>query len=528
LTDGRPNNREASLTATPNDTRWLERDEQLTGGQTRQLFERLKALYVLGEEVHRIDNYDGISSLALDFFQRLLSPERAVLAIRSMDGPLSVHSRGVEAGNDPAGWPVSQNLLRRVRDKHVAILSTDAREDAVLSQFESVGALNIRSVLCVPLGTAQAPRGLVYLDSRMETGVFDSEDLYFLTTVCRLLDAAIESIDRCAAQARKAEQADRQIAVLKEELFEKHRVVGESKPLLQAYAQLRKIAGKTDIPILLRGESGTGKELFARAAHYCSSRQTGPFVPVNLAAVSSDLIESELFGHIKGAYTGATVDRVGLLELANGGTLFIDEVADVPLPVQSKLLRVFQEKTFTRVGSNEPIRSDFRLVSATSRDVAAMADQESYRADFLNRLAGVTIAVPALRERSDDIPLLVAHFLRQAKIDAQFSETALQFLLHQPWPGNIRQLQHCVVAAAAMAEDKTIGIRDIEMVLRPDHRSAANDGAPLGNIAALLKETERAHMLKALDRANGNGAQAAKLIGMSKTTFSERRKRYGI
>lgn len=528
MTDGRLDNQEASLTATPNDTRWLEREEQLSCAQTGQLFERLKALYVLGEEVHRIDNYDGISSLALDFFQKLLSPERALLAIQSTDGPLSVHSRGVEVGNDPAHWPVSQNLLRRVREEHVAILSTDAREDAVLSKFKSVEALNIRSVLCVPLGTAQSPRGLVYLDNRMETGVFDSEDLYFLTTVCRLLDAAIQSIDRSAARTRKAEQADKQIALLKEELFEKHRVVGRSKPLLRAYEQLRKIASKTDIPILLRGESGTGKELFARATHYCSSRQAGPFVPVNLAAISSELIESELFGHIKGAYTGATVDRVGLLELADGGTLFIDEVADVPLPVQSKLLRVFQEKTFTRVGSNEPIRSDFRLVSATSRDVAAMTGQESYRADFLSRLAGVTIAVPALRDRPDDIPLLVEHFLQQAKIDAQFSETAIQYLLHQPWPGNIRQLEHCVVAAAAMAEDKTIGIRDIEMVLRPDHCSTANDSAPLGTISEVLKETERAHMLKALDRTNGNGAQAAKLIGMSKTTFSERRKRYRI
>lgn len=511
-----------------NDMRWLEQDRDLTCEQTRQLFQQLKALYVLAQEVHRREDYDSISSLALDFFQRLLSPERAVLAIQSIDGSLFVQSYGIEAGSDPGAWPVSQNLLRRVREKHVAILSTDAREDAVLRRFESVGALNIRSVLCVPLGTAPLPRGMVYLDSRMETGVFGREDLYFLTTACRLLDAAIESIDRCLAQARKAQDAERRIEMLQEELFEKHRVVGRSRALLQAYEQLRKIASKTDIPILLRGESGTGKELFARAAHYCSSRRAGRFVPVNLAAVNAELIESELFGHVKGAFTGATVDRVGLLEQADGGTLFLDEVADVPPAVQSKLLRVLQEKTLTRVGGNEPIRTDFRLVSATSRDIAAIAGTESCRADFLHRLQGMTIELPPLRERRDDVDLLVTHFLEQAQIEAEFSETAIQFLRHQPWPGNIRQLQHCVIAAAALAEDKTIGIRDIEMVLRPHRRPSAEEEPALGNVAELLKETERSHMLKALDQARGNATQAAKLIGMSKTAFSEKKKRYGL
>lgn len=520
--------RQPSLTVAPDDARWLERDKALTGKEARQLYQRLSALYTLAEEVHRSDNYDNISSLALDFFQALLSPERAILAIQSTDGFLCVQSRNVKAGNAPADWPVSQNLLERVRGTHVAVLSTDAREDAILGKFKSVGSLNIRSVLCVPLGRAQSPRGLVYLDSRIRTGVFGLEDLYFLTTVCRLLDAAIETIDRTQEQARQAERARKQIEMLREELFEKHRVVGRSKLLLHAYGQLKKIASKTDIPILLRGESGTGKELFARAAHYSSSRQAGSFVPVNLAAVSSELIESALFGHVKGAFTGAIADRAGLLEQADGGTLFLDEVADIPPSVQAKLLRVLQEKTFSRVGSNEPIRSDFRLVSATSRSIETMAEEKSYRDDLLNRLEGMTITLPPLRDRLDDIPLLVEHSLQQTKITKQFSETAMQFLLHQPWPGNIRQLQHCVIAAAAMAEGDTIGVRDIELVLRPDRRSGATDAEQVGNVAELLKETERAHMLKALDQTNGHAAQAAKLIGMSKSTFSEKRKRYGI
>ncbi|MFQ5472985.1 MAG: sigma 54-interacting transcriptional regulator, partial [Dehalococcoidia bacterium] len=263
-------------------------------------------------------------------------------------------------------------------------------------------------------------------------------------------------------------------------------------------------------------------------AHYSSSGHSGSFVPVNLAAISSELIESELFGHVKGAFTGATVGRAGLLEQANGGTLFLDEVADIPPPVQAKLLRVLQEKIFTRVGSNEAIRSDFRLVSATSRSIEMMAAEESYRDDLLNRLGGMTITLPSLRDRSDDIPLLVEYFLQQTETKAQFSETAIQFLCHQPWPGNVRQLQHCVIAAVAMAERDTIGVRDIELVVRPSRNAADIDGEKLGTVAELLKQTERAHMLRALDRSNGRAAAAAELIGMSKSTFSEKRRRYGI
>ncbi|MFW6107016.1 MAG: sigma 54-interacting transcriptional regulator [bacterium] len=519
---------QTSLTVSPHDTGWLEQNEPITDVQTRKLYERLTALYTLAEKVYASGDYSSISCLALDFFQALLKPERAILAIQPPEGVLSVHCRNVDAGEDPGCWPISQNLLQRVRTGHVAVLSTDAREDAALAQFESIGLLNIRSVLCVPLGRAQSPRGLIYLDSRMQTGVFDRDDLYFLTTVCRLLDAAIESIDRANEQARQAERAHKQIEMLKQELFEKHSVVGRSKPLLDAYEQLKNIAKKTDLPILLRGESGTGKELFARAAHYSSSRQEGPFVAVSLAAVSPELVESELFGHMQGAFTGATSDREGLLDQADGGTLFLDEVADVPPHAQAKLLRVLQEKTYTRVGSSEPLRSDFRLISATSRRVEAMAAEGAYREDLLNRLEGIAIFLPPLRERPDDIPMLVEHFLNQAKMPARFSEAAMQFLMRQPLPGNVRQLQHCVVAAAAMAEADTIGVRDIELVLRSDRRPAQGESEDLGNVAEVLKKTECAHMIRALDRTKGNAAQAARLIGMSKASFSEKRKRYGI
>lgn len=342
----------------PGTDHWLDSEETLSGEQLEHVQRRLRALCVLGRDAYACESYDAVAAMVSQFLGSLLNPERLILAVRAPEGPFaSVQSTGIEASADERDWPVSQNLLANVRRDHLAILSTDAQEDARLKDFKSVNAAGIRSLLCVPLGTKEAPRGLVYLDSRLNTGVFNRRDLLFLTAVCRLLDLAIQSIDRKTRDRKRAEQDRRHIELLQEELFERHQIVGQSGVLLAAYAKLKKIAGRTELPLLLRGETGTGKELFARAAHWTSSCRDGPLVPVSLAAGSETLIESELFGHEKGAFTGADRRRIGLLEKADGGTLFLDEVADVPLNIQAKLLRILEEKVFARLGGSEPLRS---------------------------------------------------------------------------------------------------------------------------------------------------------------------------
>ena len=514
----------------PGTDQWLESEEALSQEQLEHVHRRLRALCVLGRDAYACESYDAVAAMVSQFLGSLLNPERLILAVRAPEGPFAaVQSSGIEASADERDWPVSRNLLAKVRRDHLAILSTDAQEDARLKDFGSVNAAGIRSLLCVPLGTKEAPRGLVYLDSRLNTGVFNRHDLLFLTAVCRLLDLAIQSIDRKAGDRRRAEQDRRHIELLQEELFAHHKIVGQSGVLLEAYEKLKKIAGRTELPILLRGETGTGKELFARAAHWTSACREGPLVPVSLAAGSETLIESELFGHEKGAFTGADRRRIGLLEKADGGTLFLDEVADVPPNIQAKLLRILEEKVFARLGGSEPVRSHFRLVAATSRDLERMVETGQFRDDLYARLAGMTIRLPPLRERRDDIPLLVEYFLRLARLKPRFSAAAMKLLQEQGWPGNVRQLQYVVQATAALAEGATITPGELRDVLGiAATRAPAEAGGPLRNIAELLAETEKNHILRALDAAAGNATRAAGLIGMSKSTFAERRKRYDI
>lgn len=513
----------------PDSDQWLMQEELLDGPQLQKMYKRLRALCLLGRDVYACRKYDEILGTTLAFLDKLINPERIILAIQAANGHIvSIKCKGIDVCNDISSWDVSQNLLIKVRNEHLAILSTDAYEDERLKDFKSVHALNIRSVLCVPLGTQEDPKGLAYLDSRLQSGVFDKHDLYFLTVMCRLLDTAILSLEQKIEQKHQAERARQHITMLQSELFAQHRIVGQSKPLLQAYDKLKRIAGRTDIPILLRGESGTGKELFARAAHYSSPRKDGPFIPVNLAAMSESLIESELFGHEKGAFTGADKRYIGLLERVNGGILFLDEIADVPSAIQAKLLRVLQEKEFQRIGGNETIHSDFRLIAATCQDIESMLRDGRFREDLFRRIAGVSIQLPPLRERRDDIPLLIEHFLLSADLKSRFSVPAMRFIQSQPWPGNIRQLQYIVQAAAAMATQDIIAVRDIQDVMGIRYEAAPTTESGLQNVAVFLAEKEKEHMLKALEITNGHATQAAELIGMAKSTFSERRKRYGI
>ena len=513
----------------PDSDQWLMNEEILDGPQLKKMYKRLRALCLLSRDVYACQQYDEILGITLAFLDKLINPERIILAIQAAGGPiLSIKCKGIDVSNDISSWDVSQNLLRKVHNEHLAILSTDAYEDERLKDFKSVHSLNIRSVLCVPLGTQEYPKGLAYLDSRLQSGVFDRHDLYFLTAICRLLDAAIVSLEQKIEQKNRGERAQQHITMLQSELFAQHQIVGQSKPLLEAYDKLKRIAGKTDIPILLRGESGTGKELFARAIHYSSKRKDEPFIPVNLAAMSESLIESELFGHEKGAFTGADKLYIGLLERANGGALFLDEIADVPVSIQAKLLRVLQEKEFQRIGGNKTIRSDFRLIAATCQDIESMLREGKFREDLFRRIAGVSIQLPPLRERCDDIPLLIEHFLSNAGLKSRFSDPAIRFLQSQPWPGNIRQLQYIVLAAAAMATQDIIAVRDIQDVMGIRYEVTQQSENGLQNVADYLAEKEKEHMLKALELTNGRATKAAELIGMAKSTFSERRKRYGI
>jgi len=293
-------------------------------------------------------------------------------------------------------------------------------------------------------------------------------------------------------------------------------LLGRSKAMQAVFDQIRAVAD-SDTTVLLLGESGTGKELVARAIHWHSARRDRPFVAVNCAAIPETLLESELFGHEKGAFTGADRKRRGLFTEAQGGTLLLDEIAEMPLPLQVKLLRALQDHVIRPVGGNEEIRLDLRLVSATNRDLATVVRQGKFREDLYYRLAVIPIRIPSLRERPEDIPLLAGHFLERVaaalgKPLDSFGEDALKWLLQHRWPGNVRELENVVERAATLARGPLITLDDL-------HIELVSLESPEAGIRPTLAEVESQYIRRILQETKGDKRAAARILGVSVRTL---------
>ncbi|MER3428049.1 MAG: hypothetical protein C4334_08090 [Pyrinomonas sp.] len=314
------------------------------------------------------------------------------------------------------------------------------------------------------------------------------------------------------------------------------RLLGQSAAMEKVRAMIDKVA-ETDATVLIRGESGTGKELVARAIHE-RSRRRGRFVAVNCAALPSELIESELFGHEKGAFTGATMRRQGKFEQASGGTLFLDEIGDMSVAVQAKLLRAIEERAIERLGGSEPIPVDVRIVSATHRDLEREIEAGNFRADLFFRLRVVTIEIPPLRERREDIPLLAAAFAQNAAqrygvTSRPFSSAALRSLVEHDWRGNVRELRNAVERAVIMAEGREITARDLALERRSVRAEDENDSPSLRvpftmNFRADRREFERAYIARCLESTGGNVTRAAQLLGMHRQSLQHKLRELGL
>jgi DNA-binding NtrC family response regulator len=301
-------------------------------------------------------------------------------------------------------------------------------------------------------------------------------------------------------------------------------LIAES-PAMQPALRLMERVGPSDANVLILGEHGTGKEVVARWLHASSARAERPMIAVNLGGIPDGLFESELFGHVRGAFTDAKADRVGRFELADGGTLFLDEIANLPLPQQAKLLRVLETGEFERVGTSRARRADVRVIAATNADIHSEVKGGRFREDLLFRLNTVEIRLPPLRERRPDVPLLAAHFLRRyaaryRKAGEGFAPDAVELLLRHSWPGNVRELDHAVERAVLMSEAGLVRARDFGL-------GGGGDGA--GALDQLsLEEVERVLIQKALTRAAGNVSEAAKALGLSRSALYRRLKRHGL
>ena len=315
--------------------------------------------------------------------------------------------------------------------------------------------------------------------------------------------------------------------------FPDFEIVGRSENILEVCKLLGKVAEK-DVSVLIRGESGTGKELIARQLHYNSLRRKNPFVPVNCAAIPRELLESELFGHEKGAFTGALTTKIGKFQLAHGGTIFLDEIGDLDLTLQGKILRVLQEKEIVRVGGTQTIKVDVRVIAATNQDLEQAIKEKRFREDLFYRLNVVPIFLPPLRERKEDIPLLVQHFLKKYHDSARkvigISPAALQLLQDYNWPGNIRELENVLERALALETSSVISPENLPEEVRagPKERVISDISAPGLDITTIMDNLEKDLLLKALEKTHGVKTEAARLLNLSFRSLRYRLKKHKI
>jgi Nif-specific regulatory protein len=479
-----------------------------------------------------------VDALAGQVFRFLGRATHVTVAMREEDelkkaGRYVAIGTRVRGGGGLEAVPITRSVFKKVVAERAAVLAADARRD--VGETASIMSAQILSTIGVPLWQGEDIIGVLQVDNREGTGVFRERDLDVL---CLLAQAASQAFvhARLYARLRVAEEKER-----KENAYLKRReqsrrdgaIIGEAASMRRLFDQLKKVVN-TRVTVLVEGETGTGKELIASAVHYWSERKEKLFVAQNCAAMPENLLESELFGHKKGSFTGATDDKKGLFELADGGTLFLDELGEMPLNLQAKLLRALQEGEIRPVGAAKTIKVDTRIVAATNRDLEKEVQEGRFREDLYYRLKVFPIRVPPLRERTEDVPLLSRHFLGRYNQEfgrrvAGFSQQAMEMLQAYKWPGNVRELENEVQRLVIQVED--------EAFVQPEHlspRIRQTEGTPgrmpvaKGTLREMLEEVERWMLIDALKDHNNNKSQTAKTLGITREGLHKKLKAFGI
>jgi Nif-specific regulatory protein len=398
--------------------------------------------------------------------------------------------------------------MKQVLDEGVSFLANEVLFEGGFGASDSLLASRVSSLLAVPVVTAHETLGLIYLDTTDPQARFDEGQLELLTGIAGIAAAALDN-------ARRFERLEGDRRRLQTEIDVRHNMVGASSGLRAVLEFIARVA-PTNSTVLIRGESGTGKELVARAIHRNSPRAAGPFVAINCAALTETLLESEVFGHERGAFTGAVALKKGKLEEAEGGSLFLDEVGELAPALQVKLLRVLQEREFQRLGGTRTIKADIRLIAATNRDLEEAVRTGGFRRDLYYRVNVVSVTVPPLHDRKQDIPLLANYFAQKHSRNvgrwvAGVSREAQRVLLNYDWPGNIRELENALERAVVLGSTETILPEDL-----PEH---ILEVTPVEEAAATcfheaVREAKRRIVLANLEQAGGNYTEAARLLGL--------------
>ena len=491
--------------------------------------DRLRLLYDVSRELTTERDVKVLLDRTLGNLLAVYPAERVVVAIKNEtpQGFVVEAVRHHNVGSDDAE-ELSRGIIRRVIETNEPVLSIDAQTDDRLKRYQSVIDYNIRSVLSVPLfHSNEGVMGALYVDHRGMDNAFSEADQTFLQAFANLAGVAL-------VNARMHEQLEDKAQYLQQEVERRHQLgdlFGQSEAM-QAIYQLIKRAAKSDIPVLMQGETGTGKELAARAIHYNSRRKDQRFLSQNCASFSPELLQSELFGHKKGAFTGATENHTGIFEAADGGTVFLDEIADASPQLQRSLLRVLQEGEIRRVGETEDHIVDVRIIAATNRDLKKEVENGTFREDLYYRLHVIQIDMPPLREHIEDVPLLAEHLLRQAKEDANKSVRgltvgAVKALTSYNWPGNVRELENEIQLAVALAEE--------EGDITPDLFSEAV-GQVVSDISVefqgylqdRMQAFEKREVRDTLEKYEGNITHTAKELGITRAGLQKKINRLGL
>ena len=491
--------------------------------------DRWNLLYDMSQELTTEHDVKVLLDRTLGNVLAVYSAERVIVAIKN-DTPKDfvvdvVRHHNLES-NDAE--ELSGGIIRRVIETNEPVLSIDAQIDDRLNRYQSVMDYNIRSVLCVPLfHVKEGVIGALYVDHRGMENAFSEADQTFLQVFANLVGVAL-------VNARMYEQLEERAQYLQQEVERRYQLgdmVGQSDAM-QAIYQLIERAAKSDIPVLVQGETGTGKELAARAIHYNSRRKDRRFLSENCAALSPELLQSELFGHKKGAFTGAAEDHKGIFEAANGGTVFLDEIGDAPPQLQRSLLRVLQEGEIRRVGETEDRAVDVRIIAATNRDLKQEVENGSFREDLYYRLHVIQIDMPPLREHIEDVPVLAEHLLIRAKEEANKSVGgltvgAIRVLTSYDWPGNVRELKNEIRLAVALAEEDGAITSDLfsEAV---GHTVSDVSAEYQGRLQDRMQEYEKRLIRDALEKYEGNIKRTAEELGLVRASLYRKMNRLGL
>jgi Nif-specific regulatory protein len=458
-------------------------------------------------------------SLSLSTIVDLEALERRLLelifeAVPAERGAIVLHGKGSEGVGSSFSWDkrpgrhepmrVSGAVINRVLRGGAGVMTNEVRK--TLGEDRTLCESGVCCLLAVPLTAFENTLGLIYLDSSEATASFEEDHLSLLTGIASIAAPALDYL-------RHVKQSENH--QLETGINIEHSMVGQSPVMRRVYEFIAKLA-PTDSTVLICGESGTGKELVARAIHRNSPRAHKPFLAINCAALTETLLESELFGHEKGAFTGAVAQKKGKLEEADGGSVFLDEVGELAATLQAKLLRVLQEREFDRVGGTRPVKTDIRLIAATNRDLAEMVQREAFRQDLYYRLNVISLTMPPLRERREDIVPLAEYFVqkhakRVKRLITGISETALAFLRSYDWPGNVRELENAIERAIVLGSSETILPENLPECVTDASEPASPPGAGFQD---LLRESKKRLILRALEQAGGKYTEAAKVLGM--------------